>query len=189
VTLYSHGLSLRTIGEFLGTTAQSVLRWVCHDVDTSCPKLSPGHAPIVELDEMWPYLHRKTDKVWIWKAIDRTTGRRIDWECGDRSTSTARALSERLQAWAVRLFCTDRYATDEMILRVGQHSQGQDQTVKIERDKARQRHGLANFRRRSIVVSRSMDMINRRLALYAHVHPNSEADPSMSRLPLLAVSA
>jgi transposase-like protein len=29
VTLYGHGLSLRCVGKLLGTTAQSVLRWVC----------------------------------------------------------------------------------------------------------------------------------------------------------------
>jgi insertion element IS1 protein InsB len=188
VTLYSHGLSLRSIGRLLGTTAQSVLRWVCRYVDARCPKPRPipGQAVVVELDEMWHYLQRKTDKLWIWKAVDRATGRLIDWECGDRSASTARPLIERLTAWSVRLFCTDSYAAYETLLQVGQHYQGKDQTLRVERDNGRQRHWLANFRRRSIVVSKSKAMVERRIALYAHFHPNGDADPGMGRLPLLS---
>ena len=38
ITLYGHGLSLRAVGKLLGTTGQSVLRWVCRYVDRPCPK-------------------------------------------------------------------------------------------------------------------------------------------------------
>jgi len=38
---------------------------------------------VVELDEMWHYLHSK-NKLWIWKAYRRATGQLIDWECGAR---------------------------------------------------------------------------------------------------------
>jgi len=188
VTLYSHGLSLRATGRLLGTTAQSVLRWVCGYVDAFCPKPVPGQAPVVELDEMWHYLGSKATKLWIWKAVDRATGRLIDWQCGDRSAAAARALLERLQAWSVRLFCTDNYATYETLLKVGRHYQGKDQTIRVERDNGRQRHWIASCRRKSIVVSKTIDMINRRIALYAHFHPNGEAHPKMARLPLLAPS-
>jgi IS1 family transposase len=181
VTLYSRGLSFRAVGELLGTTAQSVLRWVCGYVDTVCH--NPGQAAVVELDEMWHYVGSKDTKLWIWKAIDRATGRLIDWECGDRSAGAARALVERLQA--VRLFCTDSYATYETLLEVGRHYQGKDQTVRVERDNGRQRHWLATCRRKSIVVSKTKEMVNRRMALYAHFHPNGDADPKMARLPLL----
>ncbi len=185
MTLYSRGLSFRAVGELLGTTAQSVLRWVCGYVDTVCHKPTPGQAAVVELDEMWHYVGSKDTKLWIWKAIDRATGRLIDWECGDRSEGAARALVERLQAWSVRLFCTDSYATYETRLEVGRHYQGKDQTVRVERDNGRQRHWLATCRRKSIVVSKTKEMVNRRMALYAHFHPNGDADPKMARLPLL----
>ena len=41
VTLYGHGLSFRTVGKLLGTTAQSVLRWVVGYVDEHCAKPCP----------------------------------------------------------------------------------------------------------------------------------------------------
>src|SRR4051794_6719619 len=44
----------------------------------------------------------------------------------------------------------------------------------------------AALRRRSIVVSKSLAMIERRVALFAHLHVNKEAAPEMYRLPIQA---
>src|SRR3954470_12980331 len=48
VSLYGHGLSFRTVARLLGTTAQSVLRWVCSYVDQYCTKPEPGEAVVIE---------------------------------------------------------------------------------------------------------------------------------------------
>src|SRR5688500_7409605 len=88
---------------------------------------------------MWHYLQRKTNKVWIWKAYDRATGRLVDWECGDRDEQTFRRLFERLARWNVRLFCSDRYVVYPLVL--GSHYQGKSETVALERNNAQQRHG------------------------------------------------
>jgi insertion element IS1 protein InsB len=119
---------------------------------------------------------------WIWKAYDRATGRLIDWECGDERTF--RRLFERLARWKVRLFCSDSYVVYPLVLAVGGHYQGTDQTVALERNNAQQRHWTAALRRRSIVVSKSLAMIERRVALFAHLHVNKDATPEMYRLPI-----
>ena len=69
VTLYGHGLSLRCVGKLLATTAQSVIRWVTEYVETRCSKPAPEGAVVIE--EMWHYLGAKTNKLWIWTALDR----------------------------------------------------------------------------------------------------------------------
>jgi insertion element IS1 protein InsB len=46
------------------------------------------------------------------------------------------------------------------------------QTHGIERDHARQRHWLARFRRRSIVVSRALRMVEASIALFARFGGN-----------------
>jgi len=69
-------------------------------------------------------------------------------------------------------------------LALGVHYQGKDQTVALERTNAQQRHWTAALRRRSIVVSRSMAMIERRVALFAHLPVNRDAPPDMYRLPI-----
>ena len=180
VSLY--GLSFNTVAHLLGTTAQSVLR--CGYVDRCCTKPPPGNAVVIELDEMWHFLQRKDNKVWIWKAYDRTTGRLVDWECGARDERTFRRLFERLACWKVRLFCSDNYVVYPLVLAVGGHYQGKGETVALERNNGQQRHWTAALRRRSIVVSKSLAMIERRVALFAHLHVNKEAAPEMYRLPI-----
>jgi insertion element IS1 protein InsB len=184
VSLYGYGLSFNTVAHLLGTTAQSVLRWVCDYVDHYCAKPPPGEAVVIELDEMAHFLQRKTNKVWIWKAYDRATGRLVDWECGDRDERTFRRLFERLARWKVRLFGSDSYVVYPLVLAVGRHYQGKGETVAVERNNAQQRHWTAALRRRSIVVSKSLAMIERRVALFAHLHVNKEAAPEMYRLPI-----
>jgi IS1 family transposase len=73
---------------------------------------------VIELDEMWHFLQRKANKVWIWKAYDRTTGRLVDWECGDRDERTFRRLFDRLARWKVRLYCSDSYVVYPLVLAV-----------------------------------------------------------------------
>jgi hypothetical protein len=46
------GLSFNAVADLLGTTAQSMLRWLCGYVDRWCSKPPPGEAVVIELDEM-----------------------------------------------------------------------------------------------------------------------------------------
>jgi insertion element IS1 protein InsB len=110
-----------------------VLRCVCSDVGRCCVKPPPGEAVVIELDEMWHLLPRKDNKVWIWKAYDRTTGRLVNWECGGRDERTFRRLFDRLGRWKVRLFCSDNYGIYPLVLAVGNHHQGKGGTVALER--------------------------------------------------------
>ena len=112
------------MADLLGTTAQSVLRWVCGYVDRCCARPPPGEAVVIELDEMWHFLQRRDNKVWIWKAYDRATGRLVDWECGDRDERTFRRLFERLARWKGRLFRSDSDGVDPLVLAVASHDQG-----------------------------------------------------------------
>ncbi len=177
VSLYGHGLSVRTVARLLGTTAQSVLRWVCGYVDQYCTKPEPNEAVVIELDEMWHFLGCKNHKVW--KTYNRNTGKLIDWECGGRDAETFHRLLTRLQRWKIRLYCTDSFVVYDQTLALGTHYQGKDQTVALERTNAQQRHWTAALRRRSIVVSRSRGMIERRVALFAHLHVNRDAPPDI----------
>jgi len=110
----------------------------------------------------------------------------VDWECGDRDERTFRRLFERLARWKVRLFCSDSYSVYPLVLAVGSHYQGKGETVALERNNGQQQHWTAALRRRSIVVSKSLAMIERRVALFAHLYVNKDAAPEMYRLPIQA---
>ena len=187
VTLYGHGLSFRAVGKLLSTTAQSVMRWVIGYVDEHFAKPTPEPVSVIEIDEMRHYLGGKARKLWIWKACDRDRGRPIDWECGHRDEAALRRLLARLQRWRPRLICTDDDAPYENALPVGQHHQGKDQTVASERNNGQQRHWVGACRRKSIIVSKSEAMVNRRMALFAHLHVNGDAPPEMHLLPWAAM--
>jgi insertion element IS1 protein InsB len=68
---------------------------------------------------MWLYLHRKTNRVWIWKAYDRAKDRLINRECGRRDEATFRHLFTRLERWCPRLYCTDDYVVYSNVSLVG----------------------------------------------------------------------
>ena len=59
---------------------------------------------------------------------------------------------------------------------------GKDQTHGIERDHARQRHWLARFRRRSIVVSKAERMVHASIALFAAFGGNDKLQDLLSML-------
>jgi insertion element IS1 protein InsB len=80
----------------------------------------------------------------------------------------------------VRLICVDGYNVYEKAYRLGQYYVSKDQTYRIEQNNARQRHWFARFRRKSIVVSKSMEMIDLTIGLFAAVHVNKTVNLNMS---------
>src|SRR4051795_3378148 len=109
---------------------------------------------------------KKANKLWVWKARDRATGRIIDWQLGGRDRATLERLLERLKRWGVRLYCTDDRAAYGEAIPQGRLHVGKEQTHGIERDHSRQRHWLARFRRRTCVVSRAERMVDASIALF-----------------------
>ena len=106
----------------------------------------------------------------------------MDWECGGRDKATCECLIQRLTRWRTRLYCTDTYAAYDVLLPVGQHHMRKDETHGIERDNARQRHWLARFRRRTIVVLKTKRMVDVSLALFARFAGNRRISDLLSML-------
>jgi insertion element IS1 protein InsB len=125
---------------------------------------------------------KKSNKLWVWKARDRATGRLIDWEPGGRDRATLERLLERLARWGVRLYCADGWAAYAELIPPGRLFVGKEETHGIERDHARQRHWLARFRRRSIVVSKAARMVDASIALFARFGSNERLGDLLSML-------
>lgn len=70
VWLYSHGLSFRAIAKLLKVSARSVFVWVKQFAEDNYSKpIPPNEDVIIELDEMWHFLHSKKDKSGFGKHI------------------------------------------------------------------------------------------------------------------------
>jgi insertion element IS1 protein InsB len=141
-----------------------------------------GNTMVLELDEMWHYLKKKQRKLWIWKALDRDTGRLLDWECGRRDKTTLKALVDRLARWDVKVYYTDKWGTYASVIPQDKLIQSKATTHAIERHHGRQRHGFGRFKRQSIIISKSKEMVDLTMALFAKFWVNGTHDELISLL-------
>jgi hypothetical protein len=108
VLLYLSGRSIHRIASLVRVSAQSVLHWVRAFAAVYYEKPEPtGGTLVLELDEMWHYVKKKQQKLWIWKARDQETGQPLDWECGRCNKAMLKQMVERPAQRGVKLYCTD----------------------------------------------------------------------------------
>ena len=122
----------------------------------------------------------KKNKLWIWKAISRQTGRLIDWECGNRDAPTLQRLMDRLKKLSVDKFYTDHWDVYSKLIPANKLRQSKSETGAVERNNSRQRHWFARFRRKSIVVSKSLEMLDLTMPLFARFHVNGKLEEIVS---------
>jgi IS1 family transposase len=147
-------------------SVQAVLNWVRAFAKDAYEKPAPaGEVIVLELDELWHYVKKKRQKLWIWKALDRDTGQLLDWECGRRDNATLKKLVDRLVPWDVKLYCTDQWATYASVIPPDKLVQSKATTHALECNHCRQRHWFGRFKRKSIIVSKSKEMVNLTVAL------------------------
>ncbi len=174
VLLYCHSISMNAISKLFDVWTTAVLKWGRNFAKKQAPKptLSPGTPVVLELDEMWHYIQNKKNKLWIWKVLDRTTGYLIDWECGARDKETLEKLATRLAALNVSVYWTDKWQVYESLLPASKHVQTKAETHRIERNNCTMRHWCGRFKRKSIIVSKTLEMVNLTVALFARFRVN-----------------
>jgi insertion element IS1 protein InsB len=183
VLCYLSGISMNRSAFLLRVSAQAVLNWIRAFATEHSKKPEPTGKPMVlELDEMWHYLTRKRRKLWIWKALDRDTGQLLDWECGRRDKATLKKLVDRLVPWDVKLYCTAPWATYASVIPPDKLVQSKATTHAIERNHGRQRHWFGRFKRKSIIISKSKEMVDLTMALFAKFWVNGNQDELLSLL-------
>ncbi len=67
-------------------------------------------------------------------------------------------------------------------LLAGHHSTGKDETDQIEPNNSRQRHWFARFRRKSLGVTRCLEMRERTMRLFAAFHVNGSDERLLSMI-------
>jgi insertion element IS1 protein InsB len=160
-----------------------VLTWIRTFAKAHEEKPEPAGKPIVlQPDEMWHDLKRKRQKLWIWNALDHDSGQLLDWECGRRDKGTLKKLVDRLAPWDVELYCTDPWVTYASVIPQDKLLQSKAATHAIERHHCRQRHWFGRFKRKSIIVSKSKEMVDLTMALFARFWVNGNQDELLSLL-------
>jgi insertion element IS1 protein InsB len=114
---------------------------------------------------------KKTQKLWIWKAVDYETGQMLDWELGGRDAITFQRLFHRVeQRFHPRRYCTDHGEVYRQIIPEAYLQQSKSGTSRVESNNADTRHWFARFRRKTRVVSQSVLMVSLTLKLQAFRH-------------------
>ena len=179
VLLSVSGLSMNRTAQLLGVSTPTIQAWLEQFAAAYAQKPEPeGRAVVIELDEMWHYLKKSPNRSGSGKLGIVLQGSWWTGNAGGRDKAPCERLLERLTRWRTRLYCADDYAGYDVLLPVGQLHTGKAETHGIERDNARQRHWLARFRRRSIVVSKALRMVDVSIALFARFAGNNRiGDP------------
>jgi IS1 family transposase len=183
VLWYLSGMAMNRAAFLLHVSAQAVLNGIRDCAREHYAKPDPtGKTIVLELDEMWHYLKKKGRKRWIWQALDRDTGHLLDWECGRRDKKTLQKRTDRLAPWDITIDYTDKWATDTSNIPPDKRVQSKTTTHDIERHHCRQRHWFGRFKRTSIIVSKSQEMVDLTMALFAKFWVNGNQDALLSLL-------
>jgi len=129
---------------------------------------------ILELDELWSFVLRKSEKRWIWLALCRETRQVVAYAIGDRSATTCQQLWDRIPDFYRQGLCySDFWQAYQSVLPRAQHrAVGKEtgHTAHIERFNNTLRQRLARFVRGTLSFSKtdSMHEICLRLFLFRY---------------------
>lgn len=118
IRLYcSSGVSFRQIGRLESISPTSVRLWDRQYAQELPEAGTTIHlASVVELDEQWHFVE-KSQKLWIWKAVDYETEQLLDREWGGRDTLTFRRLYERIERrFHPKLYCTEHWEAYRQVI-------------------------------------------------------------------------
>ena len=96
----------------------------------------------------------------------RNTGKLVAWQCGNRDKATLKKLLKKLKGYVIDRYCSDKWDSYSKVIPKDKLIQSKKETVEIERNNSRNRHWFARFKRKSIVVSKSLEMVNLTMSLF-----------------------
>jgi insertion element IS1 protein InsB len=114
--------------------------------------------------------------------MDRITGQLLDWELGNRDSQTLARLLNRLQQYNVTICYTDKWDAYADLIPADMLVQTKRETNLVERNNSRLRHWFGRFRRRTLIVSKSIHMVDATLALFATFWVNGSHEHLISLL-------
>jgi IS1 family transposase len=136
------------------------------------PDATDAEATVLELDELWSFVLKKTHRTWIWIALCRKTRQVVAYAVGDRSEQTCHRLWEAMPAaYRVGHCYTDFWAAYQAVMPEAQHSAlGKEtgETAHVERWHNTLRQRLARFVRKTLSFSKSLLMHTACLNLFLH---------------------
>lgn len=134
---------------------------------------------MLELDELWSFVLKKTNQAWIWIALCRKTRQVVAYTMGDRSEASCCRLWEAIPLPYRASHCfTDFWVAYQAVIPEEQHSPvGKEtgETAHVERWNNTLRQRLARFVRKTLSFSKSLEMHKACLELFLHSYNRERA--------------
>ena len=126
----------------------------------------------LELDELWSFVQKRVNKVWVWIALCRGTRQIVGCAVGDRSEQTCRKLWASIPTAFQANHCySDFWEAYAKVIPSGQHTAvGKEtgQTAHVERWINTLRQRLTRFTRKTLAFSKTLQM--HRICLRRFIH-------------------
>ena len=112
----------------------------------------------VEMDEMWSFVHDKSQQYWLWWAIDHNTGEPLAYVFGTREHKFLEELMKLLAPFDIKIIYADgnyaykKHVTDSILVN------GKRNTQKIERKHLSLRTWCSRLIRKGIRFSKTHQM-------------------------------
>lgn len=117
---------------------------------------------MLELDELWSFVYRKSEKVWVWLALCRETRQVVAFVTGDRSRATCERLWQAIPESYKGSTCYSDFweAYQEVIPKEQHEATGKEEgeTCHVERWINTLRQRLSRFVRKTLSFSKSHRM-------------------------------
>lgn len=181
---YRERASMRGIERIFGIARQTLARWLEEEA-AMLPDLAETLEPseegdVLELDELWSFVLKKSEKRWIWIALCRRTRQVVAYYIGDRSKKSCRNLWKRIpQAYKKLNSYSDFWESYQKVFPSETHqSVGKEsgETNHVERWNNTLRQRLSRFVRRTLSFSKSDIFHEIALKLYLYYY-NTEWCP------------
>ena len=167
---YQERVSMRGIQRIFGVVPRTLLRWVKAALK-KLPSIAETLAStrsddVLELDELWSFVFKKSNKQWVWIALCRRTRQVVAYYIGDRSEESCWRLWSRIPLayrhcatfsdfWETYKTVFGILGSDHQSVGVGKET---GQTAHVERWNNTLRQRLARFVRQSLSFSKSEDV-------------------------------
>jgi len=166
--MYLNGMGFRAIERVTGIHHTTIINWVKESAER-LQEDEEDHPIVAELDELQTYFGRKTDKVWLWTAIDHLVPGILAIEIGDRSGQTFEKLWKRIKTWKSRRYLTDGYCVYANYINPEKHLVlPKTLLTRVEGENTRLRHYLARLHRATLCYSKSQEMLRYSVRLLMH---------------------
>ena len=171
---YRERASMRGIERIFGIARQTLSRWLKEKAE-ALPELAETLEisrpdDVLELDELWSFVLKKSEKRWIWIALCRRTRQVVAYFIGDRSEASCRELWKRIpEDYKGCRSYSDFWETYQNVFSPETHqSVGKESglTNHVERWNNTLRQRLARFVRKTLSFSKSDDFHEIVLKLY-----------------------